>query len=135
MILVVVAVLGGAFAYVYTCPNKKPSADATSTTTAVSSDTPPTLPPPKQYKVSEGVNVRGALPTTASVVVAQIETGKAVIVVCRIEGQSVTAPSGSSNLWLRIAVFGGSPGYVSSLYVETGNDIEDANVIGVCGPA
>ena len=30
---------------------------------------------------------------------------------------------------------GGTTGYVSALYVETGNDIEDAHVIGVCGPA
>jgi uncharacterized protein YgiM (DUF1202 family) len=134
VILLVIVVLGGAFAYAFTRPDKKNSAgSATTTTTTVSSLTPPTLPPPKPYKVTEGVNVRGA-PTTASAVVAQIETGKTVTVICRVEGQSVTAPGGSSNLWLRVALFGGASGYVSSIYVETNNDIEDTKVIGVCGP-
>jgi len=133
VILLVIAVLGGAFLYAYTRPDKKGSADATAGTTAVSSPSPPTLPPPKPYKVNEGVNVRGA-PTTASAIVAQVDTGKSVTVMCRIEGQSVTAPGGSSNQWLRIALFGGATGYVSSVYVETGGDIDDRSVIGVCGP-
>jgi uncharacterized protein YgiM (DUF1202 family) len=133
VILLVIVVLGGAFLYAYTRPDKKKSADATAATTAASSPSPPTLPPPKPYKVTEGVNVRGA-PTTASAIVAQIDTGKTVIVVCRIEGQSVTAPRGSSNQWLRIALFGGATGYVSAVYVETGRDIDDRTIIGVCGP-
>jgi uncharacterized protein YgiM (DUF1202 family) len=133
VILFVIVALGGAFAYAYTRPDDKKSADGTATTTVGSSSTPPTLPPPKTYKVSEGVNVRGG-PTTASAIVAQVETGKPVTVMCRIEGQSVTAPAGSSNLWLRIALFGGSTGYVSSLFVDTGDDIDDTAVIGVCGP-
>jgi len=134
VIFVVILVLGGAFAYAHTRRNDKKSGDATTSTTAVSSASPPTLPPPKSYKVTEGVNVRGA-PTTASAVVAEISTGKPVIVVCRIEGQSVTAPRGSSNQWLRIALFGGTTGYVSAVYVETGRDIDDRSIIGVCGPA
>jgi uncharacterized protein YgiM (DUF1202 family) len=134
VILLVIVALGGAFAYAYSRRDDKKSAESTVATTAVSSASPPTLPPPKAYRVTEGVNVRGA-PTTASAIVGQIETGKPVTVVCRIEGQSVTAPLGSSNLWLRIALFGGSTGYVSALYVETGGDIDDRNVIGICGPA
>ena len=133
MILLVIVVLGGAFLYAYTRPDKKKSANATAATTAVSSPSPPTLPPPKPYKVTEGVNVRGA-PTTASAIVAQVDTGKSVTVMCRIEGQSVTAPRGSSNQWLRIALFGGATGYVSAVYVETGGDIDDRTIIGVCGP-
>jgi uncharacterized protein YgiM (DUF1202 family) len=133
VILLVIAALGGAFLYAYTRPDTKNSADATATTTVASSPSLPTLPPPKPYKVTEGVNVRGA-PTTQSAVVAQVETGKTVTVVCRIQGQSVTAPGGSSNQWLRIALFGGASGYVSSVYVETGGDIDDRAVIGVCGP-
>ena len=133
MILLVIVALGGAFLYAYTRPDSKKSADATAATTAASSPSPPTLPPPKPYKVTEGVNVRGA-PTTASAIVAQVDTGKSVTVVCRIEGQSVTAPGGSSSQWLRIALFGGATGYVSAVYVETGRDIDDRSVIGVCGP-
>jgi uncharacterized protein YgiM (DUF1202 family) len=133
VILVVILVLGGAFAYAYTRPDDKHSADATTSTTA-SSATPPTLPPPRTYRVTEDVNVRGA-PTTSSAVVAQIQSGKSVIVMCRIQGQSVTAPDGSTDQWVRIALFGGAAGYVSAVYVETGGDIDDRSVIGVCGPA
>ncbi len=131
VILLVVVVLGGALAWAYTRPDDK-SSEATTTTTTADPSVPVTMPPPKPYKVNDGVNVRGG-PTTGSPIVAQVETGKAVLVVCRIEGQSVTAPEGSSNQWLRVTV-GEATGYVSALYVETGDDIEDTNIIGLCGP-
>jgi uncharacterized protein YgiM (DUF1202 family) len=131
VILLVIVVLGGALAWALTRPKNTTSGAASSTTTTADPSVPPTLPPPKPYKVNDGVNVRGA-PTTGSAVVGQVETGKAVLVVCRTEGQSVTAPEGSSNLWLRVTV-GPTTGYVSALYVETGDDIDDATVIGVCG--
>ena len=133
MILLVVVVLGGALAWAYTRPDDKSSEATTTTTTTVDPSVPATMPPPKAYKVNDGVNVRGG-PTTGSPIVGQVETGKPVLVMCRIEGQSVTAPEGSSNQWLRVTV-GEATGYVSSLYVETGDDIEDANIIGLCGPA
>jgi hypothetical protein len=63
-----------------------------------------------------------------------VETGKDVLVVCRTEGQSVTSSEGSSNQWLRVVV-ALQPGYVSALYVDTDDDIEDTNIIGICGPA
>jgi uncharacterized protein YgiM (DUF1202 family) len=132
VILLVVIVLGGALVWASTRPNDATS-DATSTTsTTADPSIPPTLPPPRSYKVNDGVNVRGG-PTTGSPIVGQVETGKAVLVVCRTEGQSVTAPSGSSNLWLRVTI-GPSTGYVSALYVETGDDIDNTSVIGLCGP-
>jgi uncharacterized protein YgiM (DUF1202 family) len=109
------------------------ASDATSTTsTTADPSIPPTMPPAKSYKVNDGVNVRGG-PTTGSPVVGQVETGKAVLVVCRTEGQSVTAPSGSSNLWLRVTI-GPTVGYISALYVETGDDIDNTGIIGLCGP-
>jgi hypothetical protein len=53
---------------------------------------------------------------------------------CRTEGQSVTSSEGSSSQWLRVVV-ALRQGYVSALYVETGDDIDDTAVIGICGPA
>jgi hypothetical protein len=133
VILLVVVVLGGALAWAFTRPEKDERDDATATTTTVSSPTPATMPPPKPYKVNDGVNVRGA-PTTSAPVVTQVETGKSVSVVCRTEGQSVTSSAGSTNQWLRVTV-GDLTGYVSALYVETGDDIDDIAVIGICGLA
>ena len=64
-------------------------------------------------------------PTTSSDVVAMVETGKPVTVVCRTEGQSVTSSAGSTNQWLRVTV-GELAGYVSALYVDTDDDIYGA---------
>jgi uncharacterized protein YgiM (DUF1202 family) len=133
VILLVIIVLGGALAWALTRPNDKKSAARSTTSTTADPSVPPTLPPPKSYKVNDGVNVRGG-PTTGAPIVGQVETGKALLVVCRIEGQSVTSPAGSSSTWLRVTV-GPTTGYVSALYVETGDDIEKTNIIGVCGAA
>ena len=132
VILLVIVVLGGAILWATSRPEDDDSA-TTTTTTTVPPGTPLTLPPPKPYKVNDGVNVRGE-PTTSSAIVAMVETGKSVTVVCRTEGQSVTASSGSTNQWLRVTV-GEVAGYVSALYVETGGDIDDTAVIGICGTA
>ena len=133
VILLVIVVLGGALAWALTRTDDEKS-DATSTTsTTVDPSVPPTLPPPKEYKVNDGVNVRGA-PTTTAAIIGRVETGKAVLVMCRTEGQSVTSSEGSSNLWLRVVV-ALQQGYVSALYVETGDDIDDTTAIGICGPA
>jgi uncharacterized protein YgiM (DUF1202 family) len=132
VILLVIVVLGGALAWAFT--RKDETSDATSTTTTtVDPSVPPTLPPPKAYKVNDGVNMRGA-PTTSAPIVGRVQTGKEVLVMCRTEGQSVTSSEGSSNLWLRVVV-ALQQGYVSALYVETGDDIDDTTVIGICGPA
>jgi uncharacterized protein YgiM (DUF1202 family) len=133
VILLTLAVLGGALAWAYTSRDDAEPSASTATTTTVDPLTPTTLPPPKWYKVNDGVNVRGA-PTTSAPVVGRVETGKAILVVCRTEGQSVTSSEGSSNQWLRVVV-ALQPGYVSALYVDTGDDIDDPAVIGICGPA
>jgi len=133
VILLVIVVLGGALAWAATRPDDKTSDAASTTTTTDDPSVPATLPPPKSYKVNDGVNVRGG-PTTGAPIVGQVESGKTVLVVCRIEGQSVTAPEGSTNQWLRVTI-GATTGYVSAIYVETGDDIDDTNVIGLCGLA
>jgi hypothetical protein len=133
VILLTIVVLGGALAWAFARPNDDERADTTTTSTTLDPTVPVTLPPPRFYKVNDGVNLRGAA-TTQAPVVGRVETGKAVLVMCRTEGQSVTSSEGSSNQWLRVVV-ALQPGYVSALYVETGDDIEDTNVIGMCGPA
>lgn len=133
VILLTFAVLGGALAWAFTSRDDAEPTASTATSTTVDPLTPATLPPPKDYKVSDGVNIRGA-PTTTAPVVGQVETGKSVTVVCRTEGQSVTSSAGSTNQWLRVTI-GETPGYVSALYVDTGNDIDDPALIGICGPA
>ena len=126
-------VLGSALAWALTRPEDQKS-DATSTTsTTADPSVPPTLPPPKFYKVIDGVNMRNA-PTTSSPVVGRVESGKQVLVMCRTEGQSVTSSEGSSSIWLRVIV-ALQQGYVSALYVETGDDIDDLGTIGICGAA
>jgi hypothetical protein len=132
VILLTVVVLGGALWWARSHRDDE-RADTTTTTTTAPPGTPVTLPPPKEYKVNDGVNVRGA-PTTSSPIVGRVETGKGVLVMCRTEGQSVTSSEGSSNQWLRVVV-ALQQGYVSALYVETGDDIDDPAVIGICGPA
>jgi uncharacterized protein YgiM (DUF1202 family) len=132
VILLTIAVLGGALAWALSRPDDE-RADTTTTSTTVDPLAPVTLPPPKFYKVNDGVNLRGAA-TTSSAIVGRVETGKEVLVVCRTEGQSVTSSEGSSNQWLRVVV-ALRQGYVSALYVETGDDIDDTTVIGICGPA
>jgi len=133
VILLVVVVLGGALAWALTRPADEDSDATTATSTTVDRSVPATLPPAKFYKVNDGVNVRSA-PTTGSPVVGRVESGKQVLVMCRTEGQSVTSSEGTSNQWLRVVV-ALQQGYVSALYVETGDDIDDANVIGICGAA
>ena len=133
VILLVIVVLGGALLWAFSQPDDEKSDATSSTTTTIDPTVPATMPPPKAYKVNGGVNVRGG-PTTGSPIVGQVESGKAVLVMCRTEGQSVTAPEGSTNQWLRVTV-GTTTGYVSAIYVETGDDIEDTNIIGLCGAA
>ena len=132
VILLTLVVLGGALAWAFTRPDDDDGATSTTSTT-VDPLAPMTLPPPKFYEVNDGVNLRGA-PTTSSAIVGRVETGKDVLVVCRTEGQSVTSSEGSSNQWLRVVV-ALQQGYVSALYVDTDDDIDDTTVIGICGPA
>jgi hypothetical protein len=133
VILLTILVLGGALAWAFTRPDDDERANPSTTSTTVDPTAPVTLPPPKFYEVIDGVNLRAAA-TTSSPVVGRVETGKDVLVVCRTEGQSVTSSEGSSNQWLRVVV-ALQPGYVSALYVDTDDDIEDTNIIGICGPA
>ena len=62
----------------------------------------------------------------------KIEDGEKVIVECAAKGQAVTSPDGSSDFWLRIDLGQFGVGYVSALYVDTGDDIENPTRIAPC---
>jgi hypothetical protein len=113
--------------------HEKPAEDPRSsetTDTSIATGTPPTLPPPRKYKVQGGVNVRQG-PGTNTTVITKLDDGTTVTAECRVEGQDVSSPDGSSNQWLRIAVEGGV-GYVSALYVNIGDDLDDTTRLGIC---
>jgi hypothetical protein len=86
-----------------------------------------TLPFFANYKVVTGVNVRQAADTSAPPV-ATVEQGHDVTVLCAVEGQSVSAASGKqSTQWLKVV--GSWPiGYVSSVYVSTGDDLTSGKI-------
>jgi uncharacterized protein YgiM (DUF1202 family) len=99
--------------------------ETTSTTTTV-----PPLPVPRPYKVTDGVNVRSG-PGTSYSILATVETGHEVSVVCAIDGEVVDGPLGPTNKWLRIQL-NAFTGYVTAGYVATGGAISDPAVLGTC---
>jgi len=97
-----------------------PQASGTLVTTTVA---PPFV---ASYKVTSGINVRQAPGTTAPTVGA-VEQGRAVTVVCVVEGETVNAATGSSTKWLKVA--GSWPvGYVSAAYVLAGDDLASGKI-------
>lgn len=132
MLLTFAAVIGFAFVWALVLHEKPPDDEPAtlSTTTTVNPLVPATLPAPRRYKVTETVNVRQG-PATNTTVLTKLETGTTILVECRVEGQDVTSSAGATNLWLRTTIEG-AVGYVSALYVDTGDDIENPRRIARC---
>jgi uncharacterized protein YgiM (DUF1202 family) len=103
------------------------------TTAGVTTTTAPPLPPPKAFKVTDGVNVRAG-PATSAQVVTTVQKGFEVLVVCVVDGEAVNGPAGSTNQWLRVMV-DNKTGYVTAAYVDTGPAISDTTQIGRCPPS
>ena len=99
--------------------------ETTSTTTTI-----PPLPPPRPYKVTDGVNVRSG-PGTSYSILGTVETGYEVSVVCVIDGEVVDGPLGPTNKWLRVQL-NAITGYVTAEYVATAGAINDPAVMGIC---
>jgi len=78
------------------------------------------------YKVTTGVNVRQGAGTNFPSA-GTISTGHSVFVACVVEGQPVAAPSGPETRWLRLSGFGPT-GYVTALYVNTGDDLTNNKI-------
>jgi uncharacterized protein YgiM (DUF1202 family) len=97
--------------------------------TTTTSGLPP-LASPKPYKTTDGVNVRAG-PGTNFASLGTVQTGVEVLVICAIDGESVIAPPGATNQWLRID-FNGKPGWVTAAYVAIGPAVSDPNVTARC---
>jgi uncharacterized protein YgiM (DUF1202 family) len=76
------------------------------------------------------VNLRQG-PGTNTAVLGKVAGGAKVQVECRIKGEDVTAGSSTSDQWLRITTIA-APGYVSALYVDIGDDLDNPRRIGLC---
>ena len=130
VVLVLIALAIGGAVYVAasgsdSSPKRVASAPVTSSTTTV-----PKVHVAGPYLVTTSVNIREA-PSTANKIVGTVSIGKKVLVLCVADGETVTAPTGTSNKWLRITGLGAT-GYVSAPYVETGADLTNPTVIPVC---
>jgi hypothetical protein len=133
IIFLFAAVIGFAFLWALVLhekppPDAEPQAgfDPTASTLV-----PPTLPPPRKYEIDGGVNLRQG-PATNTALLARLEDGAKVRVICKTAGQNVTGDGGSTDLWLRIDLGQYGVGYVSALYVDVGDDLDDPTRIGDC---
>lgn len=132
ILLAVALVLGGAFVWALVLHPPEDRTDGVASASPTTSTAAPssTLPPPRPFKVLDGVNVRAG-PGTSYGVVGRIELGNEAIVECRTEGQTIDGPAGSTDQWLRVTV-GGTTGYVTAAYVNTKGALDDPAVIGLC---
>ena len=103
--------------------------------TPVSTTAPPTttIAPAGPFKTNAGVNVRNG-PATTQPVVATLDLGTEVMVVCAIQGEAVNTPGGPQTIWLKVTA-GEKTGYVSAVYVDVGQLLADPTKIGDCPAA
>jgi uncharacterized protein YgiM (DUF1202 family) len=135
-LLVLVALAVGAAAVLFGWSPSDSSDDSLGPSVTTAAGPPTTtaapLPPPRAFKVSDGVNVRSG-PATSAQVVTTVQKGFEVLVVCVVDGEAITGPAGSTNQWVRVTV-DNKTGYVTAAYVETGPAISDTSQIGRCPP-
>jgi len=127
--LVFLVVAAGVFAAAYftLTGNDGSSESATTTTSAgAASATTTTAPFSGSYTVTTGVNVRQGAGTTFPTV-GTVEQGKQVVVTCVAQGTPVDGPTGPNPQWLKITA-PGTPGYVSAVYVTTGDDLTSGKI-------
>jgi hypothetical protein len=124
-VLVAAGVLAGA--YFALAGGDDSSGESTTTTSAASGSTTTTAPAfAGAYKVTTGVNVRQGAGTSFPTA-GTIETGRTVLVVCVAQGEPVTGPTGPNPQWLKMTGFGPS-GYISAVYVSTGDDLTNGKI-------
>lgn len=133
VVLLFAAVIGFAFLWALVLHEKPPPDDDSPPAFDPTASTlvPLTLPPPAKYEIDGGVNLRQG-PATNTTLLAKLPDGAKVRVICKTAGQDVTGSDGSTNLWLRIDLGQYGVGYVSALYVDTGDDLDDPTRIGDC---
>jgi hypothetical protein len=126
LLFLVVAVGIVAAAYLTLKGDDSPSdGSSTASTASAGSSTSTTAPFSATYTVTTGVNVRQGAGTTFPTV-GTVEQGKQVVVTCVAQGTPVDGPSGPNANWLKIT--GPPAGYVSAIYVSTGEDLTGGKI-------
>jgi hypothetical protein len=126
--VVAVGILG--VAYLAVAGPDDSEADRSGPTAVTGPSTTTVAKPAGPYRVTTGVNVRQG-PGTNFPAVGTVQTGHQVFVSCVAEGQAVDGPSGPVTKWLRLTGFG-PVGYLTALYVDTGDDLKVAGKIPAC---
>ncbi|MFN8024812.1 MAG: SH3 domain-containing protein [Acidimicrobiia bacterium] len=91
-----------------------------------------TVAPAGPFKTNAGVNVRTG-PATTQPIVATLDLGTEVMVVCAIQGEPVNTGGGPQTIWVKVTA-GATTGYVSAVYVDIGQVLADPAKIGECPP-
>ena len=139
MLLVIVAIAGlaGVVVLVTRGSKKDQSAASTSTASTTSTSAAPTTTttlPSRPYNVTGNLDglIMRASPSRSSARVGQVPKGDRVLVHCVQTGDVVKDSSGpSSDRWDRIT-YGNTDGFVSDLYLTTGNDDLNPAIIPPC---
>jgi hypothetical protein len=126
LIFLVVAAAVFAAAYFALSGNDDSSDDATSTTAPIGAATTTTVAFSGSYTATTGINVRQGAGTSFPVV-ATVETGRPMTVVCVVDGEPVNAPTGANAQWLRITA-PAPGGYVSAAFVSVGDDLNSKKI-------
>jgi hypothetical protein len=127
-------VAGGILAAAYaTFGGNRSSEHSQAAGTTTVPPTTTTVPPAGPFKTTAGVNVRNG-PATTQPVVATLDLGTEVMVVCAIQGEAVNTPGGPQTIWVKVTA-GATNGYVSAVYVDIGPTLADPTKIGECPAA
>ncbi len=125
-------VAGGIHFAAYTTFGGSGSSDGRQAATTTAAPTTTTIAPAGPFRTTAGVNVRQG-PATSQPVIATLDLGTEVMVVCAIQGEAVNTPGGPQTIWVKINA-GATTGYVSSVYVDIGQILADPTKIGDCPP-
>jgi hypothetical protein len=128
-LLVAGGILAAAYATFGGNGSSEHSQDAGTTTASPTT----TVPPAGPFKTTAGVNVRNG-PATTQPVVATLDLGTEVMVVCAVQGEAVNTPGGPQTIWVKVTA-GATNGYVSAVYVDIGPTLADPTKIGECPAA
>jgi uncharacterized protein YraI len=126
-------VAGGILAAAYATFGGNGSSDHSQAAGTTTSPPTTTVPPAGPFKTTAGVNVRNG-PATTQPVVATLDLGTEVMVVCATQGEAVNTPGGPQTIWVKVTA-GATNGYVSAVYVDIGPTLADPTKIGECPAA
>jgi uncharacterized protein YgiM (DUF1202 family) len=131
--LVFLLAAGGILSAAYATFGGSDSSDGDRAPGSTAAPTTTTIAPAGPFKTTAGVNVRNG-PATTQPVVATLDLGTEVMVVCAIQGEAVNTSGGPQTIWLEITA-GPKTGYVSAVYVDVGPILADPTKIGDCPAA